>query len=217
MLKPANISIFLTRCFPDRVRVMKLVTNAALFLTVLIPLWGWAGPSSSGTYILGQLGYMRVSQEKAIENDVYPSGPTYGGGIGYRQNFMEFEGFFVKGSAEGEINHDGVKNNIVHSQSSMILAGNFYFNSAIYARFGYGFHKVKQELSKGVSAASEAGATKEYGLKDDTLTEGIIFGGGLVFFDTKSTAFFTQLERYDFGTMQSAAWNWSLGFRFYLK
>lgn len=184
-----------------------------ILLTILISKPGFSADPQ--TYLIGQAGYMRLYQDGAADNNVFPTGMTFAGGVGFRKDYLEFEGLFMQGSLEGEINHDNAKNDIVHSQKSLILGANFYLNSRIYARFGYGFHKVQQQVSKDISQASEAGAIEEYGLNESVLTEGIVFGGGLVLISAKSIALFTQVERFDYSSIKASAWNASLGFRFY--
>jgi hypothetical protein len=186
-----------------------------LFLSIVVGRVAYGAGESS--YFLGQGGYSQLNQKEAASNNVYPTGMSYGAGAGMRSGPYEFEAVFLKANLSGEIDHDGQKNTFEHSQTSLILAFNFYFTKNFYARFGYGVHKVDQTLGDGVSAASQEGAEKAYGLKEDKLTEGIVYGAGFVFYDSTKLSLFTQFENMTMSTLQGSAWNLSLGFRYYLK
>jgi hypothetical protein len=159
---------------------------------------------------------MKLYQDKAVEDRVYPAGAFYGLGYGVRKNYLEFEGVFSKASAKDDVNHDGVKNTMVHEESSLKFAMNFYLNKSFYARLGVGFYKVNQELGKDVSEASQEGAKKEFGLKEDFMTEGLTLGVGYVIYNSTKMAFFTQLERSEYSSLKASSWNLGLGFRYYL-
>jgi hypothetical protein len=186
-----------------------------LFLTIVVCRVAYGSGESS--YIVGQGGYSQLNQKDAASNNVYPSGMSYGAGAGMRSGPYEFEALLLKANLSGEIDHDGEKNTLEHSQTSLIVAFNFYFTKNFYARFGYGLHKVDQTLGDDVSAASQEGAEKAYGLKEDKLTEGIVYGAGFVFYDSAKLGLYTQFENMTMSTLQASAWNLSLGFRFYLK
>lgn len=166
--------------------------------------------------VTAQGGYLKLAQDAAQDKNVSPGGLSYGAGIGVRRQYLEFESLFLKGSGEDDIVHDNADNKLVHQQSSLIFALNFYLSKNLYARFGYGLHKVHQELKTPVSEASEAGAVKAYGMQDDALTEGVIFGAGYIIARTKKIDCFVQLEKYEYTTIKSGAWNASLGIRIYL-
>lgn len=182
-----------------------------LFLTVLL-----TSVAQAQVYALLQGGYSQLNQQKPSANNVYPTGTTLGGGIGFRKNFYEFEGSFQKFSLAGEIDHDGKSNTMTHSQASLLLAFNFYFNKRFYARFGYGFHKVDQTLDKKVSEASMEGARKAYDLQEDKVTDGVLYGAGYVIYDGKRLSIYTQFENMHMSSINATAWNAGLGFKVYL-
>jgi hypothetical protein len=103
-----------------------------LFLTGLVSF-----STHAQIYYVGQGGYLKLAQAGAKENSVYPSGLSYGGGIGFRKNYFEFESLIFKASGEGALIHDGIKNKFQHEQTSLLLGLNFYLNKHLYARFGY--------------------------------------------------------------------------------
>lgn len=184
-----------------------------LFLTILITPRVWA---TNDPYFLGQVGYLKLTQEAAVENNVSPVGTSFAGGVGFRKEFFEIEALFLKASGEDDLVHDGQDNKMIHQQSSLIFAVNFYLTSSFYARVGYGLHRIHQELDKPVSEASQTGADKAYGLVDKDTSEGLILGGGLVLLNGRNIALFTQIEKYQYTSIKSGAWNASLGFRFYI-
>lgn len=183
-----------------------------LFLSLLVCQAAYAQ-----VYLLGQAGYSQLNQSDAAANNVHPSGITYGAGAGFRNGFFEFEGTLLKANLSGDINHDGEDNTLNHAQTSMLLAFNFYLTKRFYVRLGYGFHKVDQTLGDGVSAASQEGAERAYGMKEDALTEGVIYGGGYVIYDSNRLGLYTQIENMTMSTLGASAWNASLGFRWYLR
>lgn len=187
--------------------------NRALFLIafVVFPVTNsWAR-----TFFTGEVGYLTLRQAPALENRVSPRGPSFGGGLGFRQQYYEFEAKFLSSTAEDDVIHDDQKNTMVHEQKSYLLGFNFYLTKSIYLRAGYGMTRVNQTLKKEVSAASEAGAKKSYGLAENKVTDGPLFGGGFVFLDRRSLLLYTQLEYMSFASLKGGAWNASLGFRFY--
>lgn len=168
-------------------------------------------------YMVGQGGYLKLSQDAAVENNVSPAGLSYGGGLGFRKDFFEFEAILLKGSGEDDIIHDNQDNSLVHDQTSLLLALNFYLNKSFYIRAGFGVHKIDQQLGDEVNAASAEGAKEEYGIVENEVSEGVLFGGGFVLYNGKSMDLFTQVERYSYSSIKSGAWNASLGFRYYLQ
>ncbi len=182
-----------------------------LFLFVLV----WNSVAQAQLYYIGQGGYLRLAQDAAAENSVYPTGLSYGGGVGFRKNYFEFESLIFKASAEDNLIHDGVKNKMLHEQTSLLLGLNFYMSKSFYARLGYGLHRIDQHLDKSLSSASEAGAIKEYNLKEKALSEGLYIGAGYIIYNGSKLALFVQLDKYGYSTMKSGALNGSLGFRYY--
>lgn len=183
-----------------------------LFLTCFVCL-----PAKAQYYFSGQGGYLQLSQDAAADKKVTPTGLSYGAGFGRRKDFFEFEALLLKASAEDEILHDGEENTLVHEQLSLILALNFYLTKKFYLRGGFGVHKIDQSLGDEVSETSELGAKKAYGMAEDEVVEGITLGLGYTLYNGKNTDFFVQLEHYNYPSVESAAWNASLGFRFYLQ
>ncbi len=170
----------------------------------------------SQIYLGAQAGYLHFNQETAAKNDVYPTGQTYGVAMGMRKDYLELEAALLKGSAESKITHDGKDNKLKHEQTSLLLGMNFYLNRRIYARFGYGLHKVDQSFASPMSPLSTAGAKEAYALVEDEVTEGIFYGAGLVLINGKAVSLFAQIERMDLSTVSAGAWNSSLGLRIYL-
>lgn len=189
---------------------MKWMIKTLLFLTVLLSF-----SAQAQIYGLLQGGYGQYSQQDAADKKVYPSGTTYGAGLGVRKNFFEVEAVFEKFSGKAEIDHDDKSNSIIHKQSSFLLALNFYLNKSLYARLGYGFYRVDQSLDKPVSAASEEGARKAYGIKEDVLSDGVLYGAGFVIYDGKKINIYTQFENQVITSLKANAWNVSLGFKMY--
>ena len=181
-----------------------------LFLTVLLPAL-----CQAQIYGLLQGGYSQLNQESIADHKVYPSGMTYGAGMGIRKDYFELEASFHKFNAEGEIDHDGQKNSLIHEQSSVLLALNFYLSKKFYARLGYGFHMVDQTLDKDVSDASASGAQKAYGMKEDAMTGGILYGAGYVIYNGTRTSIYTQIENATMSSLGASAWNAVLGFKIY--
>lgn len=172
-------------------------------------------PALSQVYVLGDVGYFNLRQKKALENDVTPKGTSFNAGVGFREKFYEVEASYFKTSAEDDVIHDSVKNKMVHKQSSILFALNFYLTDRFYARVGYGFNRIDQKLKKPVSDASDAGADKAYGLVKDKVSDGPLFGAGFVLLDGRHGTVFTQFEYMNFSSVNSGGWNASLGFRFY--
>lgn len=183
-----------------------------LFLTFLLTF-----KVQAATYIVAQGGYMKLAQDAAMESNVTPAGFLYGGGLGIRKDYFEFEALILKGSAQDKIRHDGRDNTLVHEQTSLILAMNFYMLKSLYVRAGFGVHKVDQTLGDQVGAASQIGARASYGMIEDDLTEGVILGAGYVLYNGKHMDIFTQIERQDFSSVESGVWNATLGFKWYLE
>ena len=189
---------------------MKLI----LLLTILLSFGAKAAQTSS--YISAQAGYFSLSQDAASEHNVSPTGTSYGVGLGYRLNYIEFEATMLSASATGDLEHDSLKNSLEHSQTSLIFGFNFYLNKALYLRLGYGFHKIEQKFGKQMSDVSAEGAKDEYGIVEDELSEGMVVGGGVTFYSTNTLDCFLQVDRYNYSSINSAAWNGSLGIRYHL-
>jgi hypothetical protein len=181
-----------------------------LFLTILLPTL-----CQAQIYGLLQGGYSKLNQDSIAEHKVYPSGTTYSGGIGVRKEYFELEASFQKFSGKGEIDHDGKKNTLMHEQSSVLFALNFYLNKRFYARLGYGFHQVDQKLEKEISSASESGARKAYGMKEDVLTDGVLYGMGFVIYNGTRVSLYTQIENATMPSLGASAWNGVLGLKIY--
>ncbi len=182
---------------------------------ILLTLICFTFPAFADVYVLGQGGYLKLRQEKAMENNVTPTGTSMGGGIGFRDKFYEFEAVFLKSTAEDDVIHDDEKNKMVHEQTSLLFGLNFYLTEKFYARFGYGFNRVNQELKKPVSTASAAGAKDAYGLTENTVTDGPLFGAGFVLYNGNKGTLFTQFEYLSYSSIDAGAINLSVGFRFY--
>ncbi len=189
---------------------MKSILKTLLILTTLLSLSAYAQ-----TYALFQGGYGQYNQKDAASHKVYPSGTSYGAGLGVRKNFFEVEAVFEKFTGKAEVDHDDKSNSIIHKQSSFLLALNFYLNKSLYARLGYGFYRVDQNLDKVVSAASEEGAKKAYGIKEDAISDGVLYRGGFVIYDGKKINIYTQFENQVITSLKANSWNASLGFKFY--
>jgi hypothetical protein len=185
------------------------------FLTSLSLLIAF--PAFAQMYVLGQGGYGQLKQTAAAANNVYPSGLTYGGGIGVRQKFFELEGLLAKTDLASEIDHDGSKNTLKHSQTTFNLSLNFYLNKRLYLRMGYAFNRIDQTLGKDVSAASEEGAKQTYGMNKNLIADGITYGGGVVIYDGSKVSLFTQLDSLNLPASKANVWNVSVGFRFYTR
>lgn len=181
-----------------------------LFLTLLLP-----SLAKAQIYGLLQAGRAQLNQKEAASHKVYPAGMMYSAGVGMRRDFLEFEAAFQKFNGLGEMEHDGIKNNLVHEQWSLNLGFNFYFSQRFYARFGYGFHKIHQSLEDQVSAASQEGAIKAYGLKKNILTDGILYGLGFVIWDGTNMSVYTQLENMMMASLNASEWNAALGIKIY--
>lgn len=181
-----------------------------LFLTILLSL-----PAQAQLYVLGQGGYFVLNQEATDANNVTPAGYSYGGGIGMRKNYFEFEASILKASGTADLTHDGVDNSLQHDQTTLSFSLNFYLSKAFYARMGYSTHKIDQSFGEEFSAVSQTGAEREYDLKEGDTSEGFHFGAGYVFYDAGKISMFVQVERYNFATFDGGAWNTSLGFRIY--
>lgn len=181
-----------------------------LFLTLLLPALGQAQ-----IYGLGQVGYARLNKEEPASKRVFPTGMTFGLGIGVRRDFFELEASYQKFSGSGDINHDKVDNSLIHKQSSFILALNFYLSKKFYARLGYGFYKVDQSLDKKVSDASTEGARKTYGIKENVMTDGFVYGAGYVIYDSSSMAIYTQIENQNMSSLGASSLSGVLGIKVY--
>lgn len=169
-----------------------------------------------GTSLVGQYGNLRLNQEAAEKLHVTPSGPSYGVGFTNRKDFLEFEAMYIKAKSEAKIKHDNSTNYLVHEQSSILLNLNFYVFKHLYVRGGIGLHKIEQSLKKPMSDASTEGAKKAYGIHDKEFIQGLLLGAGVVILDTSVVQIFGQLDKMTYPSMDSGAWNASLGFRIYI-
>lgn len=183
-----------------------------LFLSVLV-----CGVANAQVYGLLQGGYARLNQKEMSENNVYPTGISYGVGAGVRKDFYEVEVSLQKLNLSGEIDHDGKSNTINNSQSTFTFALNFYFTKNVYLRFGYGFHRVEQTLEKPVSTASEEGAKKAYNLRDSTTADGVLYGGGVLLYNSNRLDIFTQVESINMSNLKASVLNASLGLKYYFN
>lgn len=183
-----------------------------LILTFLVPCLAQAQ-----IYGLLQGGYSKLSQDSLSDHKVYPAGTSYAAGIGIRKDYFELEASFQKFAGKAEIDHDGQKNTLMHDQASVLFALNFYLSKRFYARLGYGFHKADQTLEKELSEASAAGARKAYGIKEDVLTDGILYGVGFVILNGTRVSLYTQIENASMSSLGATAWNGVLGLKIYTK
>jgi hypothetical protein len=183
-----------------------------LFLTILLP-----GLCQAQIYGLLQGGYSQLNQDSIADHKVYPAGMSYSAGIGLRKEYFELEASFQKFSGKGEIDHDGQKNSLIHDQSSVLFALNFYLSKKFYARLGYGFHKVDQTLDKDVSSASASGARKAYGMKEDAMADGVLYGAGYVLYNGTRVSIYTQIENATMSSLGASAWNGVLGIKIYSR
>lgn len=181
-----------------------------LILTLLVPQLGYAQ-----IYGLIQGGYSQLNQDSAASHKVYPTGLSYSGGIGVRKEYFELEATLQKFTGQGDLEHDGVKNTFIHEQASLLFALNFYLSKRFFARLGYGFHKVDQSLDKEVSTASDLGAKKAYGMKEDVMTDGILYGAGFVLYNGARMSIYTQIENASMSSLGASTWNGALGIKIY--
>jgi hypothetical protein len=187
-----------------------MMRKILLFLTILLPAL-----CQAQVYGLLQGGYSQLNQDSIADHKVYPSGMSYSAGLGIRKDYFELEASYQKFSGKGEIDHDGQKNSLIHQQSSVILALNFYLSKKFYARLGYGFHMVDQTLDKDISDASASGARKAYGMKEDSMTGGVLYGAGFVLYSGTRASIYTQIENATMSSLGASAWNGVLGIRIY--
>ena len=181
-----------------------------LFLTLLLP-----NLAQAQIYGLLQGGYSQLNQDSMSDHKVYPTGLSYAAGVGVRKEYFELEASFQKFTGNGDIEHDGQKNTLVHEQASVLFALNFYLSKRFYARLGYGFHKVNQTLDKEISSASETGARKAYGMKEDVMTDGIFYGAGFVIYNGTRVSLYTQFENATMSSLGASSWNGVLGIKIY--
>jgi hypothetical protein len=167
-------------------------------------------------FVLGQGGLVMHGQTTSTDK-VSLSGYSKAVGVGFRSNFLEFETVYFGSSSEADIMHDNQKNKILHTQSSLIVAMNFYLKKALYFRFGYGFHHLKQSLEKEMSPASTEGALREYNIRSDLTTGALIYGAGICVYETKRLSFFTQFENHSYRPLKAQSWNVSLGVRMHFE
>lgn len=168
-------------------------------------------------YYLGQGGYAQLNQDAAAEQNVRPTGLSFGGGMGLRKDYIEVEGILQKMTLAGDIDHDGQKNSLVHKDTSFTIAMNFYLNRNFYARLGYSFHRIDQTLEKPVSEASMEGARSAYNMQEDVLIDGVTYGGGFVLYNGSKLDIFTQFENMNLSAADATVWNFALGFRYYMN
>ena len=166
-------------------------------------------------YFLGQGGYAFLNQDAATEHNVRPKGLSYAAGLGTRKDYLEVEGVLQKMSLAGEIDHDGAANSLIHEDTSLTLALNFYLSRSIYLRLGYAIHRINQSLEKPVSDASMAGARSAYNIQENVIIDGVTYGGGYVLFNGSKMDVFTQFENMNLSPAEATTWNFSLGFRFH--
>jgi hypothetical protein len=182
----------------------------SLFLTMYV------GNVFANTVVTLQGGMLQLGQPDAVRHQVTPRGVIYGGGMGLRRDYLEFEAVLLKNTASDSIKHDGADNEMIHDQTSLIFAMNFYIKRWLYARMGYGLHRIKQSFSESMSESSEAGAMREYGIRKNHVSEGMVFGGGALIYDGRNFKTSFQLENFGYSSMNASSWNGSLLLRFYV-
>jgi hypothetical protein len=189
--------------------------NSINFFIIIICIF-FTSTCFGGTAFIGQYGLLKLSQDAAQKQHVSPTGSSFGGGFSVRKDYLELETVYLQSTAEAKITHDNISNTLVHKQASVLVNLNFYLFKYLYARAGVGLHKISQSFKKPMSEASTAGAKDSYGVKDSLYTQGLLLGVGVVLLETSSVTIFTQLDKMTFPSMNSGAWNASLGFRFYV-
>jgi hypothetical protein len=187
-------------------------TISLLFLA-LLPLLAEA--NSAGIAVYGS--YAQHRQDEMNDSKTYPTGITYGAGYLIRKEFYEIEFFLKKGTLVSDITHDNNKNQIEQEQLQVGLALNFFLTKSFYARLGYSFAQIDQKFSKPMSAASEAGAKKEYGLVEEKLVDGLNIGAGYVLLSGSRTDFLVQYDFFYYNKIKATQNSISLGIKYYFQ
>jgi hypothetical protein len=167
-------------------------------------------------YVVGMVGYGKHSQDTMKDSSTYPVGTSYGGGLGYRNNFYEFELLATKSNYQVDIVHDGVANTLIHDQALFNLSMNFYLLRHLYVRLGYGLGVIEQKTKLTVGGASGAGLTESYGLVKEKIGVANL-GLGYVFLLGARMNLYTQYEHFMMGDIAGSQSQVSVGFRWYLK
>lgn len=172
---------------------------------------------AAGTGVAFYGGYAQHRQDSMNDTKTYPSGMTYGAGYLMRKEFYEFEVFVKKGALNVDITHDNSKNTIEQEQLQLGLALNFFMTKKIFARLGYSFAKLDQKFQKPMSAASLAGAKKEYGLVEEKLVDGLNIGAGYVLLSGSKIDFLVQYDFFYYNKIKATQNSISLGIKYYFQ
>lgn len=167
-------------------------------------------------YVVGSIGYGKHSQDAMKDSNTYPIGQSYGAGMGYRNNFYEFELMAMKSNYQVKIEHDGLANTLIHDQSLFNLSLNFYLFRHLYIRMGYGLAIIDQKTATSVSGASGEGLRQAYGLQRDKIGVANV-GLGYLFSIGARTNFYAQYEHLMMGDISGSQSQVALGFRWYLR
>lgn len=188
-------------------------------ISLLVFLIGFSISSKAITYIGLSGNVSKVSYDSMSEYNVKPIGTGIGYLFGMRTGFVGLELSFADLAAKGKIKHDGVENNIKHSQKTYSATLNLYLNPRLYFKFGYGLYQIDQTLETSVSSSKENSIKEIYGLINETKS-GLHYGLAFDFFKKKKGFnLFTSIDRYNFdktGATNSiqfgVKWQFSLGF-----
>lgn len=188
------------------------MTRLLCFLTLFLS----ASVLARDEYVVGMVGYGKHSQDSMKDSSTYPIGLSYGGGLGYRNNFYEFELLATKSSYQVDIVHDGTANTLIHDQALFNLSMNFYLLRHLYVRLGYGLGVLEQRTKLPVGGASGEGLKASYGLEKEKIGVANL-GLGYVFSLGARVNFYGQYEHLMMGDIAAAQSQVSVGFRWYLK
>jgi hypothetical protein len=161
-------------------------------------------------------GYGKHSQESMKGSNTYPTGITYGVGLGQRNTYYEYELNIAKSNYSVPITHDGLKNKINHDQTHINFALNFYLIRKFYLRAGYGFFIFDQTPETDISGASAEGLRQSYGLKKDKIG-GAVLGGGWVLMSSQTINLYLQYEYTLMPDIKASQTLISSGLRWYFR
>ena len=182
---------------------------------ILAAFFAQVSRASTGLAFYG--GYAQHRQEEMSKSNTYPTGMMFGAGYLVRKEFYEFETYIKKGNFTSEITHDGLKNSVEHEQLQVGLALNFFLTKKLYARLGYSFAKIDQKFKTPMSAASLAGAKKQYGLVEEKLVDGLNIGAGYVLLSGKNIDFLVQYDFFYYNKISATQNSLSLGLKYYFN
>jgi len=166
-------------------------------------------------YFGGGYGVGFFNSEVLEQAQVSSTGPSYGGYVGLKQQFLGLECFYYNASTKGETIHNKNTYDISTVDNFYGAALRFHLNF-INMRVGYGYHSFKQTFEQdGEPYYGSVAMNKYYDLASEKrMSEGLVLGAGLLIPINKYSAFYADVATFAMTNINAEMVTVQAGIRF---